>query len=578
MTGVTFGATARLDVPDFSGLAVTGGGYGTRTLDLFATHSVTTTLNGIGERPASALVTARALLQRATPNGMGETLGAPPDGWSTTYGAGTLDNLGFVAPRTWATFLASLERDGGYSMFPSGAPDSWATGFVARSLALLAPSKVNKAALAGWIGSAQAADGGITWTPEDARSGVGDVRATGFALDALRELDAVPLLAGYADIAALVGFVVGRQSGDGGFSLNACSQPCMWGTGEAVAVLDALGIPISNKDAVVAFVMTYYDESVGGFRRGPEYDTRADVWATRQAVRVLRIVAPERLEMLASAISAFFNTCELPTGGYTYTTVRYAGDVLSSAAAVLAGHGTDQTAHWITKSVMPGGDGFAFMPGRGAEARTSQWATAALDAANVSYDPELLLTWATRAQNRDGGFGRWAGRASEPMSTTAVIATLTRAGVLGRLPQFDRLTQWVSEAVSRFDATKTNDARTAASLVRAAVAVTVTSADDIDLAPCVRVLDGLEIDGGFRRTARAVPDILTTYAALVARQALGDGTGLARARNWVNHLGVDAEGVAWSPAGSGGGGLLATALATLITNTAEGVLLPDLSL
>ncbi|QBJ96871.1 hypothetical protein ERC79_13615 [Rhodococcus sp. ABRD24] len=572
----------RADAPrhavDLADLAVTGGGFRSNQLDLFASHSATAALSDIQHRPASHLMTARAVLSRASARGMGETIGAQEDAWSTTYGSGILFNLGYVAPPAWASFLSSLEQNGGYAMFPGGKPDAWATGFAALAQARYDPTSVRKAPLARWIGSAQASDGGITWTPEQARRGSGDVRATGFCVEALRQVAAVPLLAGYADIEALATFVIGQQIDAGGFALDSHSAPCMWGTGEAVAVLDALEIPIPNRTSVIEFVMAHFDEATGGFRRGPAYHTQADVWATRQAVRVLRVVAPDRLATLAPRVVSFVESCELPHGGYTYTNVTDAGDVLSTSAALLAGYGTSQTADWIASCMMPDDDGFAYMPGRGAEARTSQWATAALDAAGISYNADALLTWASRMQNLDGGFGRWAGRVSEPVSTAAVVATLARTDMLGSFPGLGALANWVGNAIEGLDDSRPVDAVTTANLVRAANAITGASDASIDITPCLSIIRGLRVDGAFRRSTRAVPDLATTYAVLVAHQSMGDEDSLPAARSWLNHLTVHPNGVAWSPASSEGGGLLATALAALIANAADGARLPDLSL
>jgi prenyltransferase beta subunit len=544
-------------------LAMSDGAYGSRQLDLFATYSATTALRDIEHRPDSHLATARAVLGSASTQGVGETIGAAPDAWSTTYASGTLLNLGYVAPSGWAAFLTSLERDGGYSMFPGGDPDAWATGFAPLALGRLDPAQVNKRKLARWVGSAQALDGGITWTPMDAPQEPGDVRATGFVVDALRQVDGVHLLGGYLDSEALVAFVIDQQGRDGGFALNSRNTPCMWGTAEAATVLDAFEIPIPNRAAVVDFVMSYFNETTGGFRRGPAFKTGEDVWATRQAVRILRIVDSERLGVLAPQIGAFLKSCALPGGGYTYCTIDHAGDVLSTSAAILAGYADG---------------GFAYMPGRGAEARTSQWATAALDATGSTYDVDALLTWASRSQNHDGGFGRWAGRASEPVPTAAVVATLVRAKRLQNLPGLATLGNWVDAAIGHLDEGHQDDAVIGANLVRSANAITTTSGQQIDVTPCLRVINRLGVDGAYRRRARAVPDLATTYAVLLAHQAIGEDRTLAAARSWLNYLTVFPNGVAWSPASSEGGGLLASALATLVLNATDGTTLPDLSL
>ncbi len=571
-------STAPLVAPDLERLATTDGAFSTHRMDLFATHSATGAARQLGYRPASHLTTARAVLGQATPIGMGETVGAPADAWSTTYASGILFDLGYVAPPSWARFLRSLERGGGYSMFPGCDPDTWATGFAALTLSRFDRNLVDKFALARWIGSAQTADGGITWAPADAEQRAGDMRATGFVADALREANGIHLLDGHADVEALVCFVADHQGESGGFALNSYSSPCMWGTGAAIAVLESLEVPVPNAEALVEFVMNLLDAPSGGFRRGPAYDTRADVWATRHAVRVLQLVAPDRLQSLKPRIVEFLTSCELPDGGSTYTEVGSAGDALSTAAAVLAGYGTSDTSRWLSSCVMPGDDGFAYMPGRGTEVRTSQWATAALDMAGIPYNTGALLEWASRAQNLDGGFGRWEGRASEVISTAAVVATLDRAGKLSGLPGIRSLSEWIGASIDRLGRGAPADAAVAANLARAATAVTSATGSFIDPTPCLHVIDELAIDGAFRRQPRLVPDLATTYAVLLAHQATGVRSSLPAARVWVERLAVHPNGVAWSPASSDGGGLLSTALATLVANAADGSPLPDLSL
>jgi prenyltransferase beta subunit len=578
MTRKTPPRDGTFDLPRIAELRVSGGGFCTGQYDLFATYSAADALQFARHRPNSHLTTARAVLARASAQGVGETAGAPEDAWSTTYASGILFNLGYVAPPAWARFLTSLRRDGGYAMFPGGTPDAWATGFASLAHGRFDPALVDKAALARWAGSAQAADGGITWTPADAPQGVGDVRATAFIVDALRQVSGVQLLAGYLDVAALVDFVMSRQCEQGGFTLGSPSPACMWGTGEAIVTLDALKIPIPNQAAVIEFVMSNFDKSSGGFCRGPAYPQHADVWATRQAARVLHVLAPRQLAILAPRIVAFLGSCELRQGGYTYTQLKHAGDTLSTAAALLAGYGDDQTPNWLSSCVMPGEGGFAYMPGRGSEARTSQWATAALDALGVPYDTEALLAWATHVQNADGGYGRWAGRVSEPVATTAVVATLSRARGLHRLPGLARLGNWVGSAIDQVNQDAIADAVLAANLTRTAVAINNVSGDSIDVAPCLRVIDGLGVDGGYRRSPRAVADLATTYAVLLAHQSVAETASLPAARAWLNNLPVYSNGVGWSPASSEGGGLLSTALATLVVKGNEGTPLPDLSL
>lgn len=553
------------------------GSFGNGRLDLFASYSATTAFRIMKLKSQSHGLAARAIRGLGSASGMGETRGAPPDAWSTAYGAMALYNLDDEPPEEWADFLSTLESDGGYAMFPGESADSWATGFVAQALGHFGVARVHRESLARWIGASQAKGGGITWSPGHVLRGAGDVRASGFLIEALRQVDSVDLLGGYLDLEALVRFVADQQDESGGFGLNVDNGPCMWGTGESVAIFDALGLPVPNRATLVDFVMSHFDDTTGGFRRGPAYGPTPDVWACRQAVRVLRVLAQDRLEEIAARVARFLDSCAVPGGGFTYRQADEAGDVLSSAAAVLAGIGSQTTVGWIQECVMPDG-GFTYMPGRGAEARTAQWATSAISEAGATYDSYAVLGWAVRSQNPDGGFGRYAGRVSEPVSTAAVVATLDLAGDLGRLPGLPNLAMWLDGAIDRVDSPGPGDAAMAANLVRASVSVAGVTGRPIDVSPGLRVIDRLRLEGGFRRSLRAVPDLATTYAVLVAHQAVGDRSSLAPAQAWLNRLALHPNGVAWSPAAAEGGGLLATALATLIASAANEYTLPVLSL
>lgn len=563
-----------------SSYSTPSGGYGLASADLFCGYAATSVLAGIDCVPSS-----KPLIMRATTGfagrigGVAPSRGQQPDAWSTAYACGTLYNLSADVPKTWIDFLKSLEQSGGFSMSPDIPADAWSTGFAASTLAKIEPGSVDSRALVGWVGRCQIADGGLTWSQTAAALGLSDIRATGFLIDAVAAANGISLLRSTLDMDALIDYIRSRQDPmTGGFSLNPRNEPCLWGTGEAVAALSRLGAVPSDRNGCIEFVRSHYDPVNGGFRRGPAYSTGADVWATRQAVRTLSLLGADMPISLRSRMEAFIGTCQLASGGFTYRKGSDAPDALATASALLVGVGNQADVEWLTMCVMPGEGGYAYMPARGAEARCAQWATAALAACDVSPNVAAVVRWAEKAQNSDGGFGPWAGRTSETTSTCAAVRSLRNVGALASFGGLTALRRWIEVRADAVLTTPNADGIAIANVVRSASALSGRDAVDIDHELASSKLLALSTGGAFRRSLRSAPDLATTYSAVRALQCLGDFSHARPARHWVNQLIQPDGAVAWSQLSSIDGGPLAVALASLIVQTSDQEELPDLSL
>jgi hypothetical protein len=188
------------------------------------------------------------------------------------------------------------------------------------------------------------------------------------------------------------------------------------------------------------------------------------------------------------------------------------------------------------------------------------------------------MRWAQAAQNPDGGFGPWEGRASNAVSTNAVLEALS---IVGHRPpdtiDIPAVSHWITTAMASHPIGDPD-----ADLVELSAILCAANTIDLKLdgRPVRAALATHRRGGSWRRTRRNVPDILATYAALTAHQVLGDlHRVLAAAADWVRRLPVDTSGTAWSELAVVGGGPLPTALATLILAAADrGEPLPNLTL
>ncbi|MGQ0823736.1 MAG: prenyltransferase/squalene oxidase repeat-containing protein [Actinomycetota bacterium] len=557
------------------------GAYGSCEMDLFPTFAAIAGLRILGEDPRHPDATARAITGRGTRRGVGSARGQQPDAWATGYACMVLFTLGLPVPDSWCRFLTECRMDGGYGMRPGEPPDVWATAFCVNSLATSTDAPVpDMDRTIEWLASCRTSGGGFSWSPEWAQRDKPDMRATSFAMQVLAASGTISSSWSRLDLAQTVAWINTQQVSGSGFRLNARNaSPCVWACGEATKALTILGSrPVDTAGCIEFIHRSRRDD--GGFARGPAYAQTSDVWATSHAVRALNRLGVPLDAGDAANTASFLHSCGLPIGGYVYRPPLDAADVLSTASAVMAGvRNNERAVLFLTNSTMPGEGGVAYQPARGSEARAAQWTVAALRRAGVSTESGNLIRWASNAQHPDGGFGPWEGRASTPSSTYAVISAIDAADApLKSAINVPEAQAWINQAWSALwkAADRDRDLIDAVSIFRTAGLLGIDTFDEP-----MRELFATHMRGSaWRRTLRHHPDLLATYAALVAGQQLGTAPVVPLPTlAWVESLKSADGAVAWSRAATGSGGPLAAGLANLITLAAvDGVTLPDLIL
>ncbi|MEU9225160.1 prenyltransferase/squalene oxidase repeat-containing protein [Streptomyces massasporeus] len=371
--------------------------------------------------------------RRNADGGYAWSRGMLSDAWATFYCTQGLRDLGRPVPGLDATsrWLDSTWSGDAYAMLPGQAPDVWATHFSTRSAAELCDGQVpDPERLLGWLSRLQCAEGGLSWSPEDARRGKADVRACYYGVMAWRaatgqDSEATPSW----DMPALTGWLRARQGTSGGFHFAPDADvPCLWATYRAVGALRALGETPRDPDACQDWVMGLRGPT-GAFVRWEGYDVE-DVWASFCAVGTLKALGAP-LAPVTDAVTARISELGCAGGGYTYREPPAAADALSTAAAVLSadpGSPRPDGVRWLEGCQLPNEGGVMYMPGRGSEVRCTLWALAAGAFAEDPAARRRIAGWLAGLQNADGGFGYWEGRGSDMVSTAAAVETAALLG------------------------------------------------------------------------------------------------------------------------------------------------------
>jgi hypothetical protein len=262
---------------------------------------------------------------------------------------------------------------------------------------------------------------------------------------------------------------------------------------------------------------------------------------------------------------AFLRSCQLGESGCTYREPEAAGDALATAAVVLIGAARGEECEWLRRAQMPAEGGVMYMPARGAEVRCTQWAAAALRLASASpLDRGRLTTWLDALQNPDGGFGLWEGRGSDVAATVAALEIadeeLDGQGVDG--PAARRFVEsCVAEGGVRFSP---REPMTTASTCQGIRALALTGAGETAAALAATLDDCASPLGGYSAWPRSIPDLLSTYQVVLARQAVGVSENPEPIRRLLRRLSRGGDTYAWSPLARGDGGALAAALGALL--------------
>jgi len=516
---------------------------------------------GSGSGPVPDLDGTAAYLarHRNSDGGYAWSRGMTSDAWATFYATQALRDLGrpVPAPERTARWLESTWSGEAYAMMPGQRPDVWATHFSTRTAVEVCRTGVSdEARLLAWLGALQTPDGGLTWSPEHTEP---DVRACYYGIAAWRAVR--PAGPAPWDVPALVRWLQDSQHPSGGFRFNAASEvPCLWATYRAAGALAMLGARPRHDPS--AFVDSLRGPG-GGYVRWPGY-TVEDVWAAFCAVGALRAVGAST-SGIADAVAARVATFACPGGGFTYREPEAAADVLTGAAAVLSGLAEPaEVTPWLAACQLPNEGGVMYMPGRGSEVRCTTWALAAGAFADDEPGRARIAAWLRAIQNPDGGFGYWEGRGSDLVSTAAAVAAVALLGRrLESTVDTHRLARFVQSCATGDGyatvpgATPTLRAGAQALRIRAAL-------HDPDSAALADLLERHRVPGGgFANEGNRVPDLLSTYEAVLAADTYHLPVDTAAIGRFLDRVTTGAE-TAWTPLGPPTGGALAHCLATLL--------------
>lgn len=558
------------------GLQPVGGsgvrGAATGEPDLWCTYAAVRTLAWLGrsgELPAPE-ATARYLRSRRNHDGgHAWSAGMASDAWATFYCTQGLADLGCTqdSPERTARWLESTWTGEAYGMLPGQGAEVWATHFSTRTAGLvgLTPPPGERSRLLRWLGALQAPDGGLGWTPADARRNRTDVRACFYGVHAW----AAVARAGEAppwQVPALVAWLRDRQDTSGGFHFSASSDvPCMWATYRATGALATLGAAPALPEACLRWVLRLRG-SAGAFVRWEGYPVE-DVWASFCAVGSLRALGVPTDEV-ADPVVRRITELATPGGGFTYREPERADDALTTAALALRPDTPParrtELVRWLEACQLPNEGGVMYMPGRGAEVRCTLWAVAAGAFREDPAGRVKVVNWLAGLQNEDGGFGYWSGRGSDLVSTASAVETLRLLGVRAAVSLDARALVAFTDACAAPGGGYGQVPGAPMSLratLQAYRVLTAAGQRPPDPAPA---LDRHRVrGGGFADTGNRLPDLLSTYEAVVASQRAGIPVD-------THHLELllkaadRPDGTAWTPLSPVGGGPLAEVLGALL--------------
>lgn len=546
-------------------------GTGTGEADLWCTYAAVRTLSWLGrlDEIPHAASTARYLRSRRNADGgYAWTRGMSSDAWATFYCTQALRDLGWEPDRSNQTgrWLADTWTGSAFGMEPGQNADVWATHFSVRTQTDVCHEPIaDDDAFTGWLRGLQCADGGLSWTPGHADEGRSDVRACfyGVVAHARSGVDGGPPW----NVEALVSWLRSMQDGSGGFRLHAeATTPCLWATYRAVEALRVLGAAPRDPAACRSWIGDRRGPA-GGFVRWPDHD-REDVWAIFCAVGALRALGVPTRD-LSDDIVRRLTDFACPTGGFTYTRPAAAGDALTTSATLMVQPAAERSRHlrqWLEECLLPNEAGLMYMPGRGAEVRCTLWALAAGAYARDLTVRHAIAAWVADLQNPDGGFGYWAGRGSDLVSTASAIEILRLVeGPADALLDTDRLRAFVTQCGDdRHGYRNVPGGRVGLRPGLHAQRVLTALGGDCNSVSADLLARHCVTGGGFDNVGHRLPDLLTTYEAVLVASRLDlqvDTGGISR---FVDRLACG-DGTAWSPLATVPGGPLPNCLAELLS-------------
>jgi prenyltransferase beta subunit len=555
------------------------GGVAAGTPDLWCTYAALRTLAWLKAEPEPEHTQRTASYLAARQNsdgGFAWSRGMASDAWATFYATQAHLDLGRSIPRPERIrhWLASTWAGHAYAMLPGQRPDVWATHFSTRTAHDVCgerPPDLGK--IRHWLGTLQTSGGGLSWTPEHALDGRADVRASFYGVAAWRALNDGEHEAPW-DVPRLVTWLRAQQRPSGGFRLNeAAEHPCLWATYRATAALARLGEGPLAPAGCVAWVRARRG-ATGAFVRWEGYDVE-DVWAAFCAVgSLIALDAGAALEEVREPVLRAIGGMACQQGGYTYRTPAKAADVLTTSAHALMRRVLDaarrEQLRWIEGCLMPNEAGIMYMPGRGAEVRCTLWALAA---GAFREDPATrgrIRHWLRELENPDGGYGYWEGRGSDMISTTAAVECLA---LLAAEQSCSKALEFVASC-SRLEGGHAWYANVPGGEVscRSTLQAYRIRRHHGDAQPeaVAFTLDRHRTPGGgYANVGSRLPDLLSTYEAVMTAGRFGISLDLEPLRTFLDRITRD-DAVAWSPLSAPSGDALARCLATLLRRWAEG--------
>ncbi|MEU1941243.1 prenyltransferase/squalene oxidase repeat-containing protein [Streptomyces sp. NPDC059474] len=538
--------------------------------DLWCTYAAVRTLAWLGrtgDLPSPEAVTGYLASRQNSDGGFAWSAGMSSDAWATYYCTQAMadlpsDSRGTVDRSSSAWVRSAGHTDGGFAMTPGQSSDVWATYYAVRTLVEIYDERPPQT-LFDWLASLQAEDGGLTWSPAHAKNGTSDVRACYYALTAWRAATG-----GEGSLPwnreRLAGWLKGRQSTAGGFTFQAGDETdCLWATFRATSALSRLGESPRDAEGCVAWIRARLRPE-GSFTRWPGYPV-PDVWAAFCAVGALRELGAA-LGDIADGVVDTLLSFRTGQGGFTYRAPEFASDVLTTSAHVMSGRFSDAAAQeavqWMGSCMMPNENGIMYMPGRGSEVRCTLWALSAGVFKDDAAARARIADWLTGAiRNPDAGFGYWEGRASDMVSTCAATEILHRTGgdsVAARLRGIAEFVSTCETAPGQYANVPGGRPTLRATLQGLRVLRHVVGADGVHLGNALarhRVRGG-----GFANEGNRVPDLLSTYEAVLAADAFGIEWDAEHLRRFLDSVGTADAGFAWTPLMATSGGPLADCL------------------
>jgi hypothetical protein len=545
--------------------------------DLWCTYAAVRTLRWLDrlDHVTEAGETATYLAgRRNADGGYAWSRGMQSDVWATFYCLQSLTDLGAERPalertQDWLTRCRSGEA---YAMMPGQAPCVWATHFATRALVeVCGVAPQDPEALLRWLGALQTASGGLSWSPEHAKTGRADVRACHYGIAAWR---AIGTAEPPWDVPALIAWVRDQQVGRGGFRFSPASDvPCLWATYRATAALAALGARPAHPCTDWVLDRRHPE---GGFVRWADYDV-PDVWASFCAVGSLRSL-DVAVDPVVDEVTERIATMACAGGGYTYREPVHAANALSAAAAALTGD-PGAAREWLAGCLLPNEGGVMYMPGRGSEVRCTLWALAAGAFAEDATARGRIRDWLGDMQNPDGGFGYWEGRGSDLVSTAAAVESAMLLGDVKLdtdvLAEFLLRCRRAQPAAYGHVPGASPTLRAGLQAMRVWQSLGRTDQDGVTELLARHRVSG----GGYANEGSRMPDLLSTYEAVATADRVGVRLDTTGPRAFLDRVRTPA-GTAWSPLGPPTDDPLADCLGTLLHErlTGERSCLPALTL